>query len=69
MAGFPDGSGDGDVSEIGVLYGCSTVGVPVVAEVGLGGSVVGIALQLFGNLNAKAPFAGLGVTVPVGWMP
>lgn len=43
--------------------------VPVVAEAGLGGSVVGIALQLFGNLNAKAPFAGVGVTVPVGWMP
>ncbi len=106
VAGFPDGSGDGDVSEIGLLYGrrdaarrgpgrsisaglaavhfqrcpderpdsfydsgCSTVGVPVVAEAGIGSSVVGIALQLFVNLNTKAPFAGVGVSLPLGWMP
>ncbi len=105
VAGFPDGSGDGDVSEIGLLYGrrdaaqrgpgrsisaglaavhfqrcpdepadpfhdpgCSTLGIPVVAEAGIGNSVVGIAINLFGNLNAMAPFAGVGVSLPLGWM-
>ena len=105
VAGFPDGSGDGDLNELGLLYGrrsggtgprwsvsagvaavhfqrcpeepvdpvndpgCNTLGLPVVAEAGLGGKVVGIAIQLFGNLNTHAPFAGAGLTLPLGWMP
>lgn len=105
VAGFPDGSGDGHVSEIGLLYGlrgragrgpgrsisaglaavhfqrcpdeptdpfnepgCSTLGIPVVAESGIGNSVVGIAIHLFGNLNTLAPFGGVGVSLPLGWM-
>lgn len=105
VSGFPDGSGDGDLSEVGLLFGwrsggtgpgrslsagvavvhfqqcpdetaanvsdsgCRAVGLPVVAEAGIGWSVVGISVQLFGNLNAEAPFAGLGLTLPLGWMP
>ena len=105
VTGFPDGSGEGDLSEVGLLYGkrgggpgpgwsvsagvaavhfqrcpddgadpgldpgCTTVGIPVVAEIGVGAKVVGLGLQLFGNLNAHAPFAGLGLSLPLGWMP
>ena len=104
VSGFPDGSGDGDVSEMGLLYGrrggtsgpgwslsaglaavhfercpeetadplsdpgCTTLGVPVVTEAGIGAPVVGLALQLFGNLNLQAPYAGLGLSLPLGWM-
>ncbi len=48
--------------------GCSTPGIPVVAEAGIGNSVVGIAIHLFGNLNTLAPFGGVGVSLPLGWM-
>ncbi len=105
VTGFPDGSGDGDLTEVGLLYGrrgggpgpgwslsvglsavhfqrcpeepedafhdpgCTTFGLPVVADAGLGARAIGLGLQLFGNLNAQAPFAGLGLTLPLGWMP
>lgn len=105
FAGFPDGSGDGDLTEVGLLYGrrgggtgpgwslsagvsavhfqrcpeepedpfddpgCTALGLAVVAEAGLGARVIGLGLQLFGNLNSQAPFAGLGLTLPLGWMP
>ncbi|MGH7448256.1 MAG: hypothetical protein ACRELT_11885, partial [Longimicrobiales bacterium] len=49
---------------------CVTVGIPLVAEVAVTPlDVLGIGLQLFGNLNLKVPYAGLFVMVPIGWMP
>jgi hypothetical protein len=49
---------------------CITVGVPLTAEVDLIiANVIGIGLQLFGNINLEAPYAGFFLTLPLGWMP
>jgi hypothetical protein len=105
VAGFPDGSGDGDLTELALLYGrraggsgpgwsisagpavvhfqrcpeesvdpfyepgCNALGLTAMAEAGVGTRVVGLSVQLVGNLNTEAPFAGLGLTLPLGWMP
>jgi hypothetical protein len=49
---------------------CGTVGVPLAAEVMLTPfDVIGIGLQAFANINPKASYAGVLVTLPIGWMP
>jgi hypothetical protein len=49
---------------------CSTVGIPLTGQVALTPfDVIGIGLQLYANINPKAPFAGMFITVPLGWMP
>ena len=37
---------------------CFTFGVPLVAEVSRSTGLIGIGLQLFGNINSKAQYAG-----------
>ena len=50
--------------------GCMTVGIPLVLELAITPfDVLGIGLQLFGNVNLRAPFAGVFIIVPLGWMP
>lgn len=50
--------------------GCTTVGLPLTAEVVLTPlDVIGIGFQVFANINPKSPYAGLFVLVPIGWMP
>ncbi|MDX1567732.1 MAG: hypothetical protein R3223_08015 [Longimicrobiales bacterium] len=58
-----------DCGEGGSNRACTTVGVPVVAHAVVASRFVGIGLQLFANLNPRAPFGGIGVVVPLGWMP
>jgi hypothetical protein len=49
---------------------CIIPGVPLTVEVDLVMlEVIGLGVQLFGNINPKAPYGGLFVTVPIGWMP
>lgn len=50
--------------------GCTTIGVPVVAEASLRlGSVVGVGAQAFVNLNSQTVYRGLAVFFQLGWMP
>lgn len=58
-----------DCGEGGPSRACTTLGVPLVADAVVASRVVGVGLQAFANLNLKAPFGGIGVVVPVGWMP
>jgi len=48
---------------------CTTIGVPLVAEARLESQVIGLALQAFGDINPKATFGGLGLSLRLGWMP
>ena len=48
---------------------CFTVGVPLAAEAALTGKVVGLGLQVFGNVNTKAPYAGVSLFLLLGWLP
>lgn len=49
---------------------CVTAGIPLVLEMALTPlDVLGIGLQLFGNVNLRSPFAGLFIIIPLGWMP
>jgi hypothetical protein len=49
--------------------GCSTLGVPVVAEGAVRPArVFGIGAQLFANLNSQASYGGLMVFLQLGWM-
>ena len=45
-----------------------TIGLTLTAEAGLQSTVVGIALQAFGNLNSVSSYGGLGATLLLGWM-
>ena len=47
---------------------CFTLGVPLVAEVALGLEFIGVGLQLFGNLNSKAPYGGVALFAQLGWL-
>ena len=50
--------------------GCSTVGVPVVAEVAARlFSIVGVGAQAFGNLNTKSVYRGAVLFLQLGWLP
>ncbi len=67
VRGLPDDGGGG-----GSIYDDPyrrTVGVPFVAEAGLQSTFIGVGLQLFANLNTLASYAGLGVSLHLGWMP
>jgi len=46
----------------------STVGIPLVVEAGLQSPVIGVGLQLFGNLNSLASYAGAALSLHLGWM-
>jgi hypothetical protein len=48
---------------------CFMVGVPLVAEAALSAKVVGVGLQLFGNINAKMTYAGVAAFLQLGWLP
>ena len=61
MVRVPGGDGFYDDSD-------TTVGIPLVAEVGVRGRVVGVALQAFGNLNPEASYGGLALNFLLGWM-
>lgn len=49
--------------------GCTTVGIPLVAEAGLEANVIGLSLQAFGDLNPKHVFGGVIISLHLGWMP
>jgi arginase family protein len=50
--------------------GCTTLGIPVVAEAALRlGSVIGVGAQGFTNLNTKSTYGGLLVFLQLGWLP
>jgi hypothetical protein len=48
---------------------CTTAGIPLVAEAAAGARYVGLGLQAYGNLNPRAPYAGLAFFIQLGWMP
>jgi plasmid maintenance system antidote protein VapI len=46
------------------------VSLPVVAEAAVRlGSVLGVGVQAFANLNKKQSFGGVVVFVQLGWLP
>jgi hypothetical protein len=45
---------------------CFTVGLPIVAEFSRSRQFIGLGIQLFGNLNAKASYAGAVVFLQLG---
>lgn len=48
---------------------CSTIGVPVVAELGIQPlPVIGVVLQGYGNFNPRKSFFGLAGLIQLGWM-
>jgi hypothetical protein len=50
--------------------GCSTVGVPVVAEVATRlFSIMGLGAQVFANLNSKSVYRGAVLFLQLGWLP
>jgi hypothetical protein len=50
--------------------GCTTVGIPVVAEAALRlGSVAGVGAQGFANLNTKSVYGGVAFFLQLGWLP
>jgi hypothetical protein len=50
--------------------GCSTVGVPLVAEVAVRlFSIIGVGAQAFGNLNTKSVYRGAVLFLQIGWLP
>ena len=57
--GFPGASGERR----------ETVGLPLVADVGLQSKVSGLGIQAFGNLNSVSMFGGVSVFLHIGWMP
>jgi hypothetical protein len=49
---------------------CVVLGVPVVADAALRlFPVAGIGVQLFGNVNQHASYAGLALYLQLGWLP
>jgi hypothetical protein len=49
---------------------CGIVSLPVVAEAAVRlGSVLGVGVQAFANLNKKQSFGGVVVFVQLGWLP
>ena len=50
--------------------GCTTLGIPVVAEAALRlGSVAGVGIQGFANLNRKSVYGGVVLFLQLGWLP
>jgi hypothetical protein len=50
--------------------GCTTLGVPVVAEAALRlASVAGLGVQGFANLNPKSVYGGVVLFLQLGWLP
>lgn len=49
---------------------CATVGIPLSAHIALTPfDVIGLGLQVYGNINPRAPYGGMFLTMPLGWMP
>jgi hypothetical protein len=48
---------------------CRTLGLPLTLEAALNSRALGIGLQAFGNVNAKAAYGGLALILQLGWMP
>ncbi len=46
-----------------------TIGLPVIAEVGLQWTVLGLGIQAFGNLNSVSTYGGVCLFLDIGWMP
>jgi hypothetical protein len=46
-----------------------TAGLSLIGEAGLQTTPVGLAVQLFGNLNSVSTFGGFAVFLHLGWMP
>lgn len=50
--------------------GCTSLGVPIVAEVGFSPlTILGVGLQAFANLNAGSTYYGAVAMLQLGWMP
>jgi hypothetical protein len=50
--------------------GCTTLGIPVVAEAALRlASVAGVGIQGFANLNRKSVYGGVVLFLQLGWLP
>lgn len=51
-------------------HACATVGLPLAAHVAITPfGVIGLGLQVYANINMRAPYAGMFLTIPIGWMP
>jgi hypothetical protein len=49
---------------------CTTLGFPIVGEVSARiGSVLGVGLQGFANINTRSSYAGFALLIQLGWMP
>lgn len=54
----------------GASAGCTTLGVPIVAEAAFRPTrVLGIGIQGFANLNRQKVFGGVVMFLQIGWMP
>lgn len=54
----------------GTVPNCHTVGVPIVAEAAARlGSVVGVGVQAFVNLNSITSYRGALLFLQLGWIP
>jgi hypothetical protein len=50
--------------------GCTTLGVPVVAEAALRlATIAGVGVQAFANLNPKSVYGGVVFFLQLGWLP
>ncbi|HSK21461.1 MAG TPA: hypothetical protein VK912_20065 [Longimicrobiales bacterium] len=49
---------------------CATVGIPLAAHVAITPfGVIGLGLQVYANINPRAPYGGMFLIMPIGWMP
>lgn len=49
---------------------CATVGIPLAAHVAITPfDVIGLGLQVYANINPRAPYGGVFLIMPLGWMP
>jgi hypothetical protein len=50
--------------------GCTTLGVPIVAEAALRfAPVLGVGAQAYANLNTKSTYGGVVLFLQLGWLP
>lgn len=62
-------TGFSDCGDAGPSRACTTLGVPLAADAVLRSRIIGVGLQIFGNLNLEGAFGGIGLVLPIGWMP
>ena len=49
---------------------CATVGIPLSAHAAITPfAVIGLGLQVYANINPRAPYGGMFFIMPIGWMP